>query len=142
MKYSGRKVALKFGKATHFNLRYKYLPEEVLVEVLTTRRRVRDKLCTSTNAGVGVWHAGEGPNSSDADRDVSIRDIYEVGLTGLRIMEARINAAKGLVESVPKLALKRMGINESDPSLSVPVSCSLKFMSESTTANHFIDGSF
>ena len=142
MKSSGRKVALKFGKATHFNLRYKYLPEEVLVEVLTTRRRVRDKLCTSTNAGVGVWHAGEGPNSSDADRNVSIRDIYEVGLTGLRIMEDRINAAKGLVKSVPKLALECMGIDESDPSLSVPERCSLQLVSHSTTDCFFIDGSF
>ena len=115
-------------------------PDEV-AEVLESRRHVRDLVCVHGNPGI-VWHPGEGPNQSDEKCSVTTLDTYEVGLMELRIMEARINAAKGLVKSVPKLALECMGIDESDPSLSVPESCSLQLMSDPTTDCFFIDGSF
>ena len=114
-------------------------PDEV-AEVLESRRHVRDLVCVHGNPGI-VWHPGEGPNQSDKDRSVTVSDCYVVGLEELELLKIRIEAEITRT-SFGKFALNFMSIDESDPSLSVPVSCSLKFMSESITDNHFIDGSF
>ena len=87
------------------------------------------------------WLAHEGPNTTDEVREVTIKDIYVVGLEELKAVEAHIDDTVAR-KSVRTLALKCMGIDESDPSLSVPESCSLQLMSDSTTDWFFIDGSF
>ena len=78
-----------------------------------------------------VWHPGEGPNKSDEVRECDHRWTHTTSLDWRNqfAFEARIDAS-GFGEKRPEVCTWNcMGIDESDPSVSVPVSCSFKFMS-------------